>query len=48
MHDIDMLLYFITPDEDKNKTNRTDINNNEAELKSAMDAFKAAKERDFK
>jgi ribonuclease HI len=48
MHDIDMLLYFITPNEDKNTTNQTDTNNNEAELKSAMDAFKAAKDRDFK
>ena len=44
MHEIDMLLYFITPDEDKKKNSRT--NTNETDLKRAQAAFKAAKERE--
>jgi len=44
MHEIDMLLYFITPDENKNKNIRT--NTNQADLERAQAAFKAAKERE--
>ena len=46
MHDIDMLLYFITPDEDKKKNSR--VNTNQEDLKRAQAAFKAAKEREMK
>ncbi|MCK5640030.1 MAG: hypothetical protein KAJ19_04510 [Gammaproteobacteria bacterium] len=44
MHEIDMLLYFVTPDEDKNKNSR--INTNEEDTARAIAAFKAAKERE--
>ena len=44
MYEIDMLLYFITPDEDRNKNSIT--NTNDADLKRAQAAFKAAKERE--
>ncbi len=44
MHEIDMLLYFITPDEDRNKN--TAKNTNQADLERAQTAFKAAKERE--
>lgn len=46
MHDIDMLLYFITPDEDKKKNSK--VNTNQADLERAQTAFKAAKEREKK
>ena len=39
-----MLLYFITPDDDKKKNSR--VNTNQEDLKRAQAAFKAAKERE--
>lgn len=45
MKDVDMLLYFVTPDEDKKKGN---TNTNQEATDRAIAAFKAAKEREAK
>lgn len=44
MHEIDMLLYFVTSDDDKNKCDN--VINNDEKVKIALAKFKAVKERE--